>query len=71
MSKEELQRTTLEIAMLGAQGFSVNDPSKKYQLRSLPGNFTVGFKIIDPTVNIGFDIATEYAEAQRKLLGER
>jgi hypothetical protein len=59
--------------MLGAKGFSVNDPSKKYQLRSLPGDFTglhllcieyVGFKIIDPTVDIGFDIAAEYAEAR-------
>ena len=74
MSKEEVQRITLEIAMLGAKGFSVNDPSKKYQLRSLAGDFTglhllcieyVGFKIIDPTVDIGFDIAAEYAEAWR------
>ncbi len=74
MSKEEVQRITLEIAMLGAKGFSVNDSSKKYQLRSLPGDFSglhllcieyVGFKIIDPAVDIGFDIAAEYAEARR------
>lgn len=48
--------------------------SLKHQLRSLPGDFSglhvlcikyVGFKIIDPTVDIGFDIATEYAEACR------
>jgi tetratricopeptide (TPR) repeat protein len=74
MPKDEVQRITMEIAMLGAKGLSVNDPSKKYQLRSLPGDFTglhllcleyVGFKIIDPTVDIGFDIAAEYAEARR------
>ena len=74
MPKEEVQRITLEIAMLGAKGLSVNDPSKKYQLRSLPGDFSglhllcleyVGFKIIDPSVDIGFDIAAEYAEARR------
>jgi Flp pilus assembly protein TadD len=74
MPKDEVQKITLEIAMLGAKGLSVNDPSKKYQLRSLPGDFTglhllcieyVGFKIIDPTVDIGFDIAAEYAEACR------
>jgi tetratricopeptide (TPR) repeat protein len=74
MQKEEVQRVTMEIAMLGAKGFSVNDPSKKYQLRSLPGDFTglhllcleyVGFKIIDATVDIGFDISAEYAEARR------
>lgn len=78
LPKDEVQKITLEIAMLGAKGFSVNDPSKKYQLRSLPGDFTglhllcveyVGFKIIDPTVDIGFDIAAEYAEACR-LRGE-
>ena len=74
MPKDEVQKITLEIAMLGAKGFSVNDPSKKYQLRSLPGDFTglhllcleyVGFKIIDPTVDIGFDISAAYAEGCR------
>ncbi len=74
MSKEEVQRITMEIAMLGAKGLSVTDPSIKHQLRSLPGDFSglhllcleyVGFKIIDPTVDIGFDIAAEYAEACR------
>lgn len=72
--KDEVQKITMEIAMLGAKGFSVNDLSKKYQLRTLPGDFTglhllcleyVGFKIIDPTVDIGFDISAEYAEARR------
>jgi len=79
MSKEEVQRITLEIAMLGAKGLSVTDPSIKHQLRHLLGDFTglhllcleyVGFKIIDPTVDIGFDIAAEYAEVLR-LRGKR
>lgn len=74
MSKEEVQRITLEIAMLGGKGLSVNDPSTKYQLRTLPGDFSglhllcieyVGFKVIDPAVDIGFDISAEYAEACR------
>lgn len=74
MPKDEVQKITMEIAMLGSKGLSVNDPSKKYQLRSLPGDFTglhllcleyVGFRIIDPTVDIGFDIAAEYSEACR------
>lgn len=76
MPKDEVQKITMEIAILGAKGFSVNDPSKKYQLRNLHGEFSglhllcleyVGFKIIDPTVDIGFDIAAEYAEACRLL----
>ncbi len=74
MPNEEIQRITLEIAMLGAKGLSVNDPSTRYQLRSLPGNFCgldllcieyVGFKIIDPSVDIGFDVSAEYEEACR------
>jgi tetratricopeptide (TPR) repeat protein len=74
MSKEEVQRITHEIAMLGAKGLSVSDPSIKHQLRHLPGEFSglhllcleyVGFKILDPAVDIGFDIAAEYAEACR------
>lgn len=77
--KDEVQRITLEIAMLGARGFSVNDPGGQYTLRSLPGNFSglhllcieyAGFKIIDPSVDIGFDISAEYAEACR-LRGTR
>ena len=74
MPKDEVQKIALEIAMLGAKGFSVNDPSKIYQLRSLPGDFSglhllcieyVGFKIMDSNVDIGFDIAAEYEEARR------
>ena len=65
---------SVEIAMLGTKGLSVNDPSGKYTLRSLPGSFSglhllclqyVGFKIIDPSVDIGFDVAAEYEEAKR------
>lgn len=74
MSAEEVRRITMEIAMLGANGLSVSDPSACYTLRSLPGEFCglqllcyeyVGFKIIDPTVDIGFDIAAEYEEARQ------
>jgi len=70
----DVQRIAVEIATLGTKGLSVNDPYGKYTLRSLPGNFSglhllciqyAGFKIIDPTVDIGFDIAAEYEEALR------
>ena len=72
MSADEVRRITLEIAMLGTKGLSVSDPSARYTLHSLPGEFSglqllcyeyVGFKIIDPTVDIGFDIAADYEEA--------
>ena len=56
--------------MLGMKGFDVNDSTQKYQLRSLPGRFSglhmvclmyAAFKIINPTADIGFDLANEYA----------
>lgn len=74
MPKTEVQDIAIEIGMLGTKSLSVNDPAEKYTLRSLPGNFSglqllciqyVGFKIIDPSADIGFDIAAEYEEARR------
>jgi tetratricopeptide (TPR) repeat protein len=68
MSKEDIRQVTFEIALLGRQGLDVNDPAQKYQLRSLPGRFSglhlvsieyVGFKLIDQSVDIGFDLAAE------------
>ncbi|MFT6862288.1 MAG: tetratricopeptide (TPR) repeat protein [Akkermansiaceae bacterium] len=75
MPQEEVQKIAFEIATLGSKGLSVNDSTEKYALRSLPGNFSglhllciqyVGFKIIDPSADIGFDLAAEYEEAQRR-----
>ena len=80
MPKEEVQPINMEIAMLGAKGLSVTDPSIKHQLRLQPGDFSglhllcleyVGFQIIDPSVDIGFDIAAEYEEARRVHGGAR
>jgi tetratricopeptide (TPR) repeat protein len=74
LSRQEVQRITLEIAVLGTKGFEVNNPAQQYQLRSMPGNFSglhmlcimyVGFKIISPDDAPSFDVAAEYAEAKR------
>lgn len=78
MPRAEVQKITFEIAMLGSRGLDVNDPAEKYSLRSIPGKFSglhllcieyVGFQIIDPKVDIGFDLAAEYAAA-RGLFGK-
>ncbi len=54
--------------MPGTKGLEVNDPPPKCQLRSLPGQFAglhlvsigyVRFKLIDPSVDIGFDLSHE------------
>lgn len=68
------QTITFEIAMLGRSGFDINDPTPKYSLKSMPGTFTglqlvsymyVGFRQIDPSVDIGIDLSREYQEAFR------
>ncbi len=73
MPLAEVRKITFEIAMLGSQGLDVNDPAEQYSLRSIPGKFSglhllcieyVGFKIIDPKVDIGFDLSAEYAAAR-------
>lgn len=78
LPKEEVRKITVEIAMLGTKGLDVNDPAQKYQLRSLPGNYSglhlvsieyVGFKLLDPSVDIGFDLSQEYHQAQHLLGG--
>jgi tetratricopeptide (TPR) repeat protein len=74
MSADEVKSITMEIAMLGTKGLSVSNPTARHTLRSLPGEFSglqllcyeyVGFKRIEPSMDIGFDIAAEYAEACR------
>jgi tetratricopeptide (TPR) repeat protein len=78
MPRAEVQKITFEIAMLGSRGLDVNDPAEQYTLRSIPGKFSglhllcieyVGFQIIDPKVDIGFDLSAEHAAA-RVLFGE-
>jgi tetratricopeptide (TPR) repeat protein len=73
MPLAEVQKITFEIAMLGSRGLDVNDPAEQYTLRSIPGKFSglhllcieyVGFQIIDPKVDIGFDLSAEYAVAR-------
>ena len=58
--------------MLGTRGLQVNDPAEQYSLNSIPGKFSglhllcieyVGFKVIDPSVDLGFDLSAEYTEA--------
>jgi Flp pilus assembly protein TadD len=77
MPMDEVKKVTLEIAVLGMQGFDVNDPAKKYELRSLPGHYSglhlvsilyAGSKIVDPMADMGFDLSGEYDQA-RSLFG--
>lgn len=80
MSQAELGPILLEMANLGQSGLPVNDPDKKYTLRSMPGEFTalnivcmmhVGIKKIDPGMGSGFDIDKEYEAALSMYKSEK
>ena len=78
LPRDKVQGIAFEIAMLGRKGFEVNNPSVKYTLRSMEGEFTglqlvsymyVGFKIIEPSLDVGFDLENEYKEAMKLFEG--
>jgi Flp pilus assembly protein TadD len=73
MPKQEIQAVGQEIALLGMRGLDINDPSKKYTLRLLPGEFSglhlvsmmyVAYQQVAPDVDVGIDLAAEYAAAK-------
>lgn len=68
-----------EVAMLGRAGLDINDPSPKYRLKTLPGEFTglqlvalmyVGLKQIAPEMDAGIDLSKEYEEAKKLFANE-
>jgi len=72
MSLAEVQKAGFEIALLGTRGININDPSTRYTLRSLPGDFSglqllcleyVAFKKFAQDQDIGFDLSAEYRSA--------
>lgn len=80
MSKEEIQKVAFEIAALGTKGINPGDSSKKYQLRSLSGEFTglqllsymyVTWKKVAPAMDIGVDLSNEYQEALSLFQGKQ
>lgn len=78
LNPEKAIAITTEIALLGRSGLDINDPEKKYTLKSLSGEFTglqlvsymyVGIKRIDPNQDAGIDLAKEYAMALKLFEG--
>ena len=72
MAPETVRQIGFEIAMLGMNGISVNDPTPKYKLKNLPGTFSglhmisleyVAFKQFALEMDIGFDLSAEYHSA--------
>jgi hypothetical protein len=74
MTSEQVRNVGFEVAALGMNGINVNDPKSEYHLRTMTGTFTglqllcyeyVAFRQFAPDMDIGFDLAKEYAEAAR------
>ncbi len=72
-SREQVGQVVLEIARLGQQGLAVNDPSKRYTLQTLDGEFTglqllsymhVGMKMFSPEADTGSGLDREYEIAK-------
>lgn len=73
LPSSEVQAVVFEIAALGQGGLAVNEPAREYALKSLPGRqfsglqlvamMYVGFKGIDPSTDVGFDLSKEYEQA--------
>jgi tetratricopeptide (TPR) repeat protein len=72
MSSKEIQAIGFEIAILGQNGLDINNPDKKYSLRSLPGEFSglhlcsimfAAFKQFAPHEDVGIDFSKEYEAA--------
>jgi len=78
-STQQVKDISFEIGLLGRQGFEINDPTKKFTLRTLPGEFTAlqlvsimyaGFKQFEPILDIGMDFSEEYDLALKMAKSE-
>ena len=77
LGPEKAMAITTEIALLGRGGLDINDPERKYTLRSLSGEFSglqlasymyVGIKRIDPNQDAGIDLDEEYSNALKLFI---
>lgn len=72
MTDQQIQAVGHEIAILGMRGLDINDPSKKYTLKTIPGDFSglhlvsimyAAFQKTAPGTDVGIDLSREYAQA--------
>ena len=75
MEVTQIQNLALELTLLGNKGLDINDPSKKYQIKAWPGEYTglhlisimyAAFQQFAPDTDIGIDLSKEYRIAAQK-----
>ncbi|MEQ1903813.1 MAG: tetratricopeptide repeat protein [Pirellulaceae bacterium] len=79
LSNQELGSILLELATKGNTGLDINDPTKRYSLESLEGDFS-GLKIVTymyvasqrllPGQDVGIDLSKEYQLAKSLMIGQ-
>lgn len=76
---EEVRDISFDIALKGREGLDINDPSKKYKVKLLEGEYTglqlvcymyAGFKRIDHSLDVGIDLSKEYQFAMKLFSSE-
>ena len=69
LPRDQVGQTVMEIARLGQSGLAINDPDRRYSLKSLPGDYSglhliclmhVGFRLFDPITDPGTGLQREY-----------
>ena len=77
---DEIREVAFEIGLKGMQGLAINDPDKRYTLKTMKGSFSglqlvsymyVGFKIINHSIDVGLDLSEEYKTALKLFAKER
>jgi Flp pilus assembly protein TadD len=72
MTDDQIGAVGREVAILGMRGLDINDPTQKYTLKTLSGNFSglhlvslmyVAFQKTAPGTDVGIDLTREYAQA--------
>lgn len=72
-SRDEAGRIIMEIARLGESGLKINDPTVRYSLKTLPGDYSglqllsmmhVGIRMLDPKAETGSGLDREYELAK-------
>lgn len=73
LSPADLKKLCLELALAGREGFAVHDPSRRYRLKGMEGDFSglamvcflhVAMQRLAPGTDIGFDVSAEYEQAK-------
>ena len=72
MEVTQIQNLALELTLLGNKGLNINDPTKKYQIKTWFGEYTglqlisimyAAFQQFAPDTDIGIDLSKEYCIA--------